>query len=159
MPWARPAGVGSGLSALPGPAGCRSVVAVIGEARSWRQTVNHACARAQRDGARLTIVAVAPHEVHAPGGVHFVPCPGPLQAELDQGAVDLARMAAAVVPPDVPVTTIVRRGGLAAALRRELRAGQHQVAYVPRLRGRDLLHNLLLKRSAGEVEVVAIERG
>lgn len=137
------------------PVRARSVLAVIDHHGSWRETVARAGGRAMKDGARLTIVGVARFQKQCSAGMNPVCCSGPLQPELDQEAADLVRKAVALVPDKVPITTIVRRGSLGSALRRELRGELHQVVHVRRLRGPGWLQALMIERIAGGVEIVA----
>jgi len=84
---------------------------------------------ARSEGARLTLVGVAapPRLVFTAGPLYV---PYPTQEELLRGARDVLERAEALVPPDVPVSTVVRAGSPAAEIVNRACEGGHDLVVV-----------------------------
>jgi nucleotide-binding universal stress UspA family protein len=114
------------------------LVAVDGSPHSER-ALAEAIDLARSEGARLTLISVTvPPSVVVPGYVPSVP----VGAELQIDAERLVEEAAARVPEEVPVATVVRDGSPAEAILERIAQGEHDLV-VMGSRGRGDVRSLL----------------
>jgi nucleotide-binding universal stress UspA family protein len=127
------------------------LVAVDGSKPSERALLE-AVDLARTVGARLTLISVAtlPRWPVA-AGPYLVPLP--TEAELERGAQSVLERLEALVPDDVPVCSIVRRGNVASAILDRVRDAEHDLV-VMGSRGHGPLRTLLL----GSVSQAVLDR-
>jgi nucleotide-binding universal stress UspA family protein len=104
---------------------CSILVAVDGSEASGH-ALQEAIDLARGEGARLTLISVAapPRWLGSPGP--YV-APVPLEDEFERGAQQIVEEAEALVPEDVPVSTVVRTGPAAKAILERVESGQHDL--------------------------------
>ena len=127
------------------------LVAVDGSKPSERALLE-AVELARAVGARLTLISVAtlPRWPVATGP-YLVPLPS--EHELERGAEALLERLEKLVPEDVPVCSIVRRGNVASAILDRVRNAEHDLVVVGS-RGYGPLRTLLL----GSVSQAVLDR-
>ena len=120
----------------------RNILVAIDASQTAMTALEEAIDVARSDGARLTLVGVAtpPRLVFAAGPLYV---PYPTQEELVRGVRDVLERAEALVPPDIPVKTIVRTGSPAAEILKRASEGEHDLVVVGS-HGRGLLGSALL---------------
>lgn len=119
----------------------RSILVAVDGSASATRALHEAIAIARADGARLTLISVG-----APPRYHFsspLLVPYPTSEELERQAERVVEDAAALVPEDVPVCTVVRRGFAARAILDRVTAAEHDLV-VMGSHGRGRLLALLL---------------
>jgi nucleotide-binding universal stress UspA family protein len=104
----------------------RSILVAVDGSEPAASALNEAIDLARSEGARLTLISVAapPRWLGSPGP--YV-APVPLEEELDRRAQQIVEDAEALVPEDVPVSTVVRRGPAAKAILERVESGQHDL--------------------------------
>jgi nucleotide-binding universal stress UspA family protein len=126
-------------------------VAVDGSPSSER-ALREAVELARAVAGRLTLISVAsPPRWPVTAGPYLVPLPS--EDELARQAEALVERLEALVPEDVPVSTVTRRGPVAAAILDRVRDGEHDLV-VMGSRGRGPLCTLLL----GSVSQAVLDR-
>jgi nucleotide-binding universal stress UspA family protein len=118
----------------------RSILAAVDGSGAAAAALEEAIALARRTGGRLTLISVAvpPRRLGSP---YFVPYP--TDEQLAREAQETVERAAALVPDDVPVSTVVRSGPAAQAILERLEQGEHDLV-VMGSRGLGLTGSLLL---------------
>ena len=119
----------------------RNILVAVDGSEAANDALAQAIAIARRDGARLTLISVAAPPRWRPAGPYVVPYP--TEDDLVRQPEEVARRAEAVVPDDVPVATVVRRGPAAAAILERVLQGEHDLV-VMASRGLGLAGSLLL---------------
>jgi nucleotide-binding universal stress UspA family protein len=102
----------------------RSILVAVDGSRAAGKALEEAIDLARGEGARLTLINVAPTPRWGPGPYAV---PFPTQDELDREAQSIVDRAAALVPDDVPVSTVVRRGQAAKAILERVECGEHDL--------------------------------
>jgi nucleotide-binding universal stress UspA family protein len=120
----------------------RNILVAIDASPTAMTALEEAIDVARSDGARLTLIGVAapPRLVFASGPLYV---PYPTQEELVRGVRDVLERAEALVPPDIPVTTVVRTGSPAAEIVKRAKEGEHDLVVVGS-HGRGLIRSILL---------------
>jgi nucleotide-binding universal stress UspA family protein len=104
----------------------RSILVAVDGSRAATEALTEAVDLARNEGARLTLISVAaPPRWRFVSGPYFVPLPCP--DELERAAEKVLEDAEALVPEDVPVSTVVRRGPAAKAILERIDAGEHDL--------------------------------
>lgn len=104
----------------------RSGLVVVDESRASAQAVVHAADLAQRDRARLTLIWVLEQARSAGAGPYFVVIP-----EANEQAAQRALLyLAALVPPEVPLHTILCRGLVSDEIVRRANAAEHDAIVI-----------------------------
>ena len=119
----------------------RNILVAIDGSPSAATALEEAIHLARENGARLVLISVAAPlrwRITAPPYVPF-----PSDDELERAAWDVVTRAEALVPEDVPVSSIVRTGPAAAAIVARAGEGGHDLI-VMGSRGRGFLGSLLL---------------
>ena len=93
----------------------------------------------QRSHARLTLIAVADDVMRRPGAIAFDPT---LQQKIDETTEKHLRDALEVVPQDIPVTTLFRRGRPGPEIVAAAKEGEHD-AILLGARGVGRVHALM----------------
>ena len=94
------------------------------------------------DNARLTILTAVPRSPLWMCASLSVPPPPPLDRELEKESAEILRNAVAQVPDCVPVTTILTRKRIRAALQERIASGHHDLLVIGS-RGRGALASAL----------------
>lgn len=129
-----------------------SILVPVDGSPSAEQALCEAIDLARSAGARLTLISVAtPPRWPVATGPYLVPLPS--EEELERGAEALLERLEALVPEDVPVCSVLRRGHVATAILDRIRDGEHDLV-VMGSRGRARLCSLLF----GSVSQAVIER-
>ena len=103
----------------------RSILVAIDGSRAAARALEEAIDLARSEGARLTLISVAvPPRVLA-AGPYFVPLP--TEEDLERNALEIVDRAEALVPEDVPVSTVVRHGSAAKAILERVEKGEHDL--------------------------------
>ncbi len=104
----------------------RSILVAVDGSRAAAAALTQAVDLARAEGARLTLISVAsaPRWPIAPAPF-YVPRPG--EEELERQARQVLEQAEARVPDGVPVSTVVRRGGIAEAILDRVEKGEHDL--------------------------------
>jgi nucleotide-binding universal stress UspA family protein len=103
----------------------RSILVAVDGSEAAAEALAKAIELARAEGARLTLIAVA-----APFRWRFASpylLPFPTDAELERQADSVVERAAALVPQDVPVATVVRTGPAADAILKRIDDGEHDL--------------------------------
>jgi nucleotide-binding universal stress UspA family protein len=104
----------------------RSILVAVDGSRAATEALTEAVDLARNEGARLTLISVAaPPRWQFVSGPYFVPLPCP--DELERAAENFLEDAEALVPEDVPVSTVLRRGPAAKAILERIEAGEHDL--------------------------------
>jgi nucleotide-binding universal stress UspA family protein len=119
----------------------RSILVAVDGSPSAGAALEEAVDLARRYGARLTLISVAAPFRWRFASPYHVPLPDEDGLELQARAV--LERAEALVPDDVPVSTVVRRGAPAKAILERVEAGEHDLV-VMGSRGRGRAGSLLL---------------
>jgi nucleotide-binding universal stress UspA family protein len=118
----------------------RNILVAVDGSLAANEALEEAIELARRTGARLTLISVAvpPRWFGWPS---FAPYP--TDAALKREAQEVVDRAEALVPDDVPVSTVVRFGPAAAAIRDRVEQGEHDLV-VMASRGLGVAGSLLL---------------
>jgi nucleotide-binding universal stress UspA family protein len=116
------------------------LVAVDGSPSAW-YALEVAIDLAEREGVRLTLIAVAAPPRWLFAGPYIAPVAN--EIELRRQAQEIVEHAEALVPDGIPVSTVVRSGPAADAIVERIRAGEHDLV-VMGSRGRGPARSLLL---------------
>ena len=118
----------------------RNILVAVDGSPAAVTALEEAIALARSDGARLTLITVAtPLRCRFAGPIYL---PYPTDAELERDARVVAERAQALVPEDVPVSTIVRAGPVASAILDRVERGGHDLVVIGD-RGRGTLASLV----------------
>lgn len=103
----------------------RSILVAVDGTRAAAKALEEAIDLARGEGARLTLISVAvpPRRLFAPPYA----LPVPSNDQLEEEAVQILESAEELVPDDVPVTTVVRRGSAAKAILERIDDGEHDL--------------------------------
>lgn len=118
-----------------------SILVALDGSRSASRVLEEAIEVARRNGARLTLISVATQprfRFVSPYVVGY-----PTDADLVRQAEETLKRAEALVPDDVPVCSIVRRGDVAKAILDRVRDAEHDLV-VMGSHGRGPIRALLL---------------
>ena len=103
----------------------RSILVPVDGSPAATGALVHAIDLARAEGARLTLISVAAHPRWVIAASPYVPLP--TQDELDRRAQQALDRAEALVPEDVPVSTALRRGGVADEILKRVECGEHDL--------------------------------
>lgn len=137
----------------------RSILVAIDGSPAAAAALGQAIDLARDEGARLTLIAVAPAHRWLLPSPYIAPVP--TEEELERQAQQIVDDAERLVPDEVPVSTIVRRGPVLDAILARVECAEHDLVVVGS-RGRGpagslllgSLSHALLKRSPVPVLVV-----
>ncbi|MGH3040170.1 MAG: universal stress protein [Gaiellaceae bacterium] len=119
-----------------------SILVAVDGSKSAERALLEAVELARAVGARLTLISVAtPPRWPVAAGPYLVPLPS--EDELERGAEALLERLEELVPEDVPVCSVVRRGNVASAILDRVRDAEHDLV-VMGSRGHGPLRTLLL---------------
>lgn len=102
-----------------------SILVAVDGSRAAAKALEEAVDLARDNGARLTLISVAVPPHWRPVGPYFVPAPN--DDELEQEAREIVERAEELVPADVPVSAVVRRGPAAKAILERVENGEHDL--------------------------------
>jgi nucleotide-binding universal stress UspA family protein len=120
----------------------RSILVAVDGSRSAAKALATAIEVARSEGARLTLISVAaPPRWRIATGPYVAPLPS--EEDLERQAEEVVERAEALVPEDVPVSTVVRKGPAAKAILERVQAGEHDLVIMGS-RGRGPACSLLL---------------
>jgi nucleotide-binding universal stress UspA family protein len=104
----------------------RSILVAVDGSEPAAHALQEAIDLARGEGARLTLISVAapPRWLGSPGP--YV-APVPLEDEFERRAQQVVEEAEALVPEDVPVSTVVRSGPAVQAILDRVEAGGHDL--------------------------------
>jgi nucleotide-binding universal stress UspA family protein len=104
----------------------RSILVAVDGSEPAAHALQEAIDLARGEGARLTLISVAapPRWLGSPGP-YFAPVP--LEDEFERRAQQVVEEAEALVPEDVPVSTVVRSGPAVQAILDRVEAGGHDL--------------------------------
>jgi nucleotide-binding universal stress UspA family protein len=105
----------------------RSILVAVDGSQAATRALEEAVALARRDHGRLTLIGVVPR-LRRFGWPLFVPYPS--DAELARETREVVERAEALVPPDIPVSTVVRMGPVAKAILHRAAQGEHDLIVV-----------------------------
>ena len=103
----------------------RSILVALDGSLASTEALEQAIDLAGNEGARLTLISVAAPLRWRPVGPYYVPLPN--DDELEQHAQEILDRAEALVPEDVPVWTVLRRGDAAKAILERVEQGEHDL--------------------------------
>jgi nucleotide-binding universal stress UspA family protein len=103
----------------------RSILVAVDGSPAATGALIHAIDLARAEGARLTLISVASHPRWLIASSPYVRLP--TQDELDRRAEKALDRAEALVPEDVPVSTALRRGGIADEILKRVECGEHDL--------------------------------
>ena len=107
----------------------RSILVAVDGSPAARRALEQAVGLAQSEGARLTLISVADLPRWRFSGFPLA-VPFPNEAELVREAEQIVERAEALVPEDVPVSTVVRRGPVVREILKRIEAGEHDLVVV-----------------------------
>lgn len=119
----------------------RSILVALDGSASAANALEEAIAVARRDGARLTLISVAAPPRFRVMSPYVLPYP--TEDDLLEAAERIVDEAQALVPDEVPVCTVVRRGPAAKAILDRVTCGEHDLV-VMGSHGRGRLRAFLL---------------
>lgn len=119
----------------------RSILVAVDASRAATAALERAISLARDDHARLTLITVCttPRWLLPSPYITLIPT----QDELEHQARELVERAAALVPEDVSVSTVVRRGPVVESILERVRQGEHDLVVIGS-RGRGTAGSLLL---------------
>jgi nucleotide-binding universal stress UspA family protein len=126
----------------------RSILVAIDESEGANAALSEAIDLARREGARLTLISVAASPRVLSTGPYIAPVP--TEDELVRHAEKVLARAEALVPENVPVVTVVRRGLAAREILKRIELGGHDLVVLGS-RGRGRLGGVLLGSVSGAV--------
>jgi nucleotide-binding universal stress UspA family protein len=103
----------------------RSILVAVDGSRAARKALEESIDLARGEGARLTLISVAAPPRWRVAGTYALPFPS--ESELEREAQSIVDRAEALVPDDVPVSTVVRRGQPAKAILDRVECGEHDL--------------------------------
>jgi nucleotide-binding universal stress UspA family protein len=103
----------------------RSILVAVDGTETAMEALDEAIALARASHGRLTLISVAAPPRWRVGSPYFVPFV--TEDELARGAERIVEHAEARVPPDVPVSTVVRTGSAAKAILERVEQGEHDL--------------------------------
>ncbi len=103
----------------------RSILVALDGSSTASRVLDEAIVIARRDGARLTLIAVATQPRWRFTSPYLVPYP--TDADLECEACRIVDEAEALVPEGIPVCTVVRRGCVAKAILDRVAAAEHDL--------------------------------
>jgi nucleotide-binding universal stress UspA family protein len=107
----------------------RSILVAVDGSRASANALQQAIDLARSEGARLTLISVAELPRWRFSGFPLA-VPFPDEAQLARDAERVLEQAEALVPEDVPVSTVVRRGPVVREILKRVEAGQHDLVVV-----------------------------
>jgi nucleotide-binding universal stress UspA family protein len=107
----------------------RSILVAVDGSPAAARALEQAVELARAEGARLTLITVAELPRWRFSGFPLA-VPFPNEAELAREAEALVERAEALVPDDVPVSTVVRRGPVIREILKRIEAGEHDLVVV-----------------------------
>lgn len=119
----------------------RSILVAIDGSPAAAAALEHAIDLARDEGARLTLVTVVPAHRWLLPSPYIAPVP--TEEELERQAQQIVDDAERLVPDDVPVSTVVRRGPVLDAILGRIECAEHDLVVVGS-RGRGPAGSLLL---------------
>jgi nucleotide-binding universal stress UspA family protein len=119
----------------------RNILVAVDGSPTAEAALEEAIELAHSDGARLVLISVAVPPRFRNSGPLYVPYP--TEDDLARAACDVVERAEALVPADVPVSSVVRVGRPATAIVAQAEKGGHDLVVVGS-RGLGLLLSLLL---------------
>jgi nucleotide-binding universal stress UspA family protein len=129
----------------------RNILVAIDGSPAATAALDEAIELARSDGARLVLISVAAPLRWRLAAPPYVPYP--TEHDLERAAWDVIKRAEALVPEDVPVSSVVRTGPAAAAIVARAEEGGHDLVVIGS-RGLGFLGSLLL----GSVSRVVVAR-
>jgi nucleotide-binding universal stress UspA family protein len=106
----------------------RSILVAVDASPSALSALEEAVELARGEGARLVLISVAAPSRWTFVGPPYAPYPTP--QDLEREARDVVDRAEALVPPDVPVSSVVRAGPPSAAIVARAVEGRHDLVVV-----------------------------
>jgi nucleotide-binding universal stress UspA family protein len=119
----------------------RNILVAVDGSQAATEALAEAIELARRADARLTLISVAVPPRRRVGWPYFVPYP--TGDELNREAQEVVERAEALVPDDVPVSSVVRFGPAAKAILERVELGEHDLV-VMGSRGLGLAGSLVL---------------
>ena len=119
----------------------RNILVAVDGSHLATAALEEAIEMARRTGGRLTLISVAAPIRWRPSGPYMVPFP--TEDELARQAQEVVDRAEALVPSDVPASTLVRSGPAAEAIVKRVDQGEHDLV-VMGSRGLGRVGSLLL---------------
>ena len=119
----------------------RNILVAVDASPTAEAALEDAVDLARDHGARLVLISVAAPPRFRYSGPLYVPYP--TEDDLERAACDVVERAESLVPADVPVTGVVRRGRPATAIVTQAEQGGHDLVVVGS-RGYGLVASLLL---------------
>jgi nucleotide-binding universal stress UspA family protein len=106
----------------------RNILVAIDGSQAAAAALDEAIDLARTDGARLVLISVAAPPRLRLAAPPYVPYPTEL--DLERGAWNIVGRAEQRVPPDVPVTSLVRSGDAAVAIAARAEQGGHDLVVI-----------------------------
>jgi nucleotide-binding universal stress UspA family protein len=103
----------------------RNILVAVDGSQAATEALAEAIELARRADARLTLISVAVSPRRRVGWPYFVPYP--TDDELNREAQEVVERAEALVPDDVPVSSVVRFGPVAKAILERVELGEHDL--------------------------------
>ena len=107
----------------------RSILVALDGSPAAAKALEQAVDLARSEGARLTLISVADLPRWRFSGFPLA-VPFPNETELEREAEQILERAEALVPEDVPVSTVVRRGPVVKAILKRIETGEHDLVVV-----------------------------
>jgi nucleotide-binding universal stress UspA family protein len=118
-----------------------SILVAVDGSRAATAAVEKAVSLARDGGVRLTLISVATTPRWVLPSPYIAPLP--TEAELERQAREILEEAEALVPEDVPVSSVVRHGSVVEAILDRIECGEHDLVVIGS-RGRGPAGSLLL---------------
>lgn len=118
-----------------------SILVAVDGSRAATAAVAKAVSLARDGGARLTLISVATMPRWVLPSPYIAPLP--TGDELERQAREILEQAEALVPEDVPVSSVVRHGSVVEAILDRVECGEHDLVVIGS-RGRGAAGSLLL---------------
>lgn len=107
----------------------RSILVAIDGSPASAKALEEAVDLARSERARLTLISVAEVPRWRFSGFPLA-VPFPDERQLEREARTIVEHAEALVPADVPVSTVVRRGPIVSAILKRIETGEHDLVVV-----------------------------
>jgi nucleotide-binding universal stress UspA family protein len=107
----------------------RSILVAVDGSPAAAKALEQAIDLARSEGARLTLISVADLPRWRFSGFPLA-VPFPNETDLVREAEKVLERAEALVPEDVPVSTVVRRGPVVKAILKRIETGEHDLVVV-----------------------------